>query len=739
MLESRLNDYIFDPENPIKNYLLGLEYEKIGQTASALSFYLRTAERSEDKDLAYECLIRMGRCFEAQKDRKFSVKSMFHAAIALLPERPEGYYYLSKFLEGESQNFESYMIAEVGLNISKDKEFKKIDVYYPGRYALLFQKAVNAWWRGRGKESREIFQQLVDNHWNEMDQLHRQSVERNVLRLGSHPPSYIYRMYDRKMHHKLRHKFKGSEKITENYSQIYQDMFVLSMLDGKTNGTFLEIGGAGPKKGNNTYLLEKDFAWAGISVEFDKNFVDEYLAARPTVVYHANALELNYEEIIKMHLKTDVVDYLQLDIEPTSNTFECLTKIPFDKIKFRVITYEHDYYADMTRKFRDMSRAYLESKGYVLVANDLSPDGICTFEDWWVHPELVSPHILEKMRDVTDSVKDATDYMFSGESEEETYVPVAPIKRRHTLIDTTAPKPKKYIKDKWKYSIAPTLEFTTIVPEKGCVVDCVFCPQRTLVQEYKGERRLSFENFKKVIDKLPKEIRVTFSGFVEPWLNSSCTDMLLYAYEQGHPISAFTTLVGVNIEDLERIKHVKFAGQPNGAFTVHLPDQEERAKHPITKKYLETVEYFSKIMHEFNHIDIMCMGTIHESVKPFFEGAKVTEHTQMWSRAGNLIGERILKPELKDQNFLMIDHGPDKKMTCGCDERLYHNVMLPNGDVSLCCMDYGLDEIIGNLFTQEYNDVIPDPYEVFKLCNKCENAIDVNSSFIKAERKMFNV
>jgi hypothetical protein len=144
-------------------------------------------------------------------------------------------------------------------------------------------------------------------------------------------------------------------------------------------------------------------------------------------------------------------------------------------------------------------------------------------------------------------------------------------------------------------------------------------------------------------------------------------------------------------------------------------------------------------MHEFNHLDIMCMGTVHESVKPFFQNVRVTEHTQMYSRAGNLLGERILKPELNEQTFLMMDHGPDKKMTCGCDERLYHNIMLPNGDVSLCCMDYGLEEITGNLFEQDYNDVIPDPYEVFKLCNKCENAIDVNSNFIKAERKMFDV
>ena len=131
----------------------------------------------------------------------------------------------------------------------------------------------------------------------------------------------------------------------------------------------------------------------------------------------------------------------------------------------------------------------------------------------------------------------------------------------------------------------------------------------------------------------------------------------------------------------------------------------------------------------------MSMGTVHDDIKHIYDRAPTYE---MWSRAGNLIGEKILKPELLAHPFKIRDHG-DKSMTCGCDERLYHNVMLPNGDVSLCCMDYGLDQIIGNMFEQEYNDVIPEPYEVFKLCNLCENAVDVNSIFIKEERKMYNV
>ena len=85
---------------------------------------------------------------------------------------------------------------------------------------------------------------------------------------------------------------------------------------------------------------------------------------------------------------------------------------------------------------------------------------------------------------------------------------------------------------------------------------------------------MTLENFKKVIDKLPKEIRITFSGFTEPWLNKHCTDMLLYAHEQGHPVSAFSTGVGMTLDDVERIKDIPFTQGPNGGFCLHLPDQE---------------------------------------------------------------------------------------------------------------------------------------------------------------------
>jgi len=277
------------------------------------------------------------------------------------------------------------------------------------------------------------------------------------------------------------------------------------------------------------------------------------------------------------------------------------------------------------------------------------------------------------------------------------------------------------LKNYWRTTNHPTLEITTTIPLKGCVVDCVFCPQRLLVKKYTGNKSLSLDDFKTILNKIPTEVRITFAGFTEPWVHKQCTDMLLYAYDKGHDVAVFTTGVGMKIEDLERIKHIPFSSGPNGGFVFHLPDDELFAKHPITPKYIELVEHLATLRGVLKNFYIMSMGTVHKSVRHIFGNIKPSE---MWSRAGNLVHETLLKPELLNlkDNFRSIYHG-EGEMTCGCIEKLYHNVLLPNGDVSLCCMDYGLDHILGNLLKDEYDDIMPAPFSCFKLCQFCENGI----------------
>jgi hypothetical protein len=408
---NELIEFSLDTENSEKNYTLARWYEKQGHNAPAHTYYLRAAERAEDNNLAYQALIRASFCYKKQGSREGTEKILLENALTLLPERPEAYYFLSLLYERKQERQNAYIYPHLGLNNYRD-DFKTLDIpEFQGKYLLVFQKAVSAWWWGKGMECRELLHSLVDDYWNEMDETHKVAVENNITRLGSGPESQAFHTYEKEEHSKLRFKFNDSHLIERNYSQIYQDMFILSALNGKKNGTFLEIGGAEPFKGNNTALLERDFNWSGVSIEYDEKFIENYRKHRKAKLLHDNALTIDYDKLLSENFEGNTIDYLQLDIEPARNTYECMLKIPFDKYKFAVITYEHDYYVDVTRSYRKKSRKFLKSKGYKLVVNDLSPDGKSNFEDWWVHPQIVDLSIIEKMKSVTDNTHHAKQYL----------------------------------------------------------------------------------------------------------------------------------------------------------------------------------------------------------------------------------------------------------------------------------------------------------------------------------------
>jgi len=65
----------------------------------------------------------------------------------------------------------------------------------------------------------------------------------------------------------LRVNFNTADSIEQNYSQSLQDIFTLSVLDGKKNGTYLEIGGDDGIGINNTYILESQYNWTGLAFE----------------------------------------------------------------------------------------------------------------------------------------------------------------------------------------------------------------------------------------------------------------------------------------------------------------------------------------------------------------------------------------------------------------------------------------------------------------------------------------
>jgi hypothetical protein len=107
-----------------------------------------------------------------------------------------------------------------------------------------------------------------------------------------------------------------------------------------------------------------------------------------------DALLIDYSRLLNKYFpQTKHIDYLQLDIDPPQNTYEVLLSIPFNEYSFSVITYEHDYYIDTTKSYRDKSRQYLSSLGYKVIAPNVSPNDNSPFEDWWINPNLVCENI----------------------------------------------------------------------------------------------------------------------------------------------------------------------------------------------------------------------------------------------------------------------------------------------------------------------------------------------------------
>ena len=197
--------------------------------------------------------------------------------------------------------------------------------------------------------------------------------------------------YFKEDHDKLITKFIGSETIENNYSQAMQDMFVLTMLDGKKNGVYVEVGADQPKIISNTYLLETKFDWSGVSFEYDADKVSFFNSIRKNKCICADATTYDYKSLFEERNYTKQIDYLQLDIDPAEGTLQALKVLPLDDYRFSVITYETDVYSSGA-DIQDEQIEILESHGYQLVAKNVKCEGN-PYEDWWIDPAIVSESV----------------------------------------------------------------------------------------------------------------------------------------------------------------------------------------------------------------------------------------------------------------------------------------------------------------------------------------------------------
>lgn len=182
-VEKLLTEYALDIENGLANFNLGIWYWKQGHTAPALSYFLRCAERADDFLLRYEALIWGSYCYEKQKTRDGTARTLLMQAMCVLPDRPEAYFLLSRFHERREQWQDAYYYACRGLEIC-DNNFKPLltDVEYLGKQSLMFEKAVASYWWGKHEECKHILIDLKNNYELSFDL--KKAVYSNLNRLG---------------------------------------------------------------------------------------------------------------------------------------------------------------------------------------------------------------------------------------------------------------------------------------------------------------------------------------------------------------------------------------------------------------------------------------------------------------------------------------------------------------------------------------------------------------------------
>ena len=187
----------------------------------------------------------------------------------------------------------------------------------------------------------------------------------------------------------LRVKFDSADGIEQNYSQSLQDIFTLSVLNGKKNGTYLEIGGDDGISINNTYLLESQYDWTGLAFEWLEPGWNRYVSKRKNPCLCEDATKADYAKLFVDYKFPKQIDFLQVDIEPAQQTLDSLKAIPHDDYRFSVICFETAIYLGQDIHVQQEQIDLLQSLGYVMIAKNVSNVGNDPFEDWWVDPTAV--------------------------------------------------------------------------------------------------------------------------------------------------------------------------------------------------------------------------------------------------------------------------------------------------------------------------------------------------------------
>jgi len=164
---------------------------------------------------------------------------------------------------------------------------------------------------------------------------------------------------------------------------------------------YLELGVGDWDRGNNSYKLEKDFGWNGISMDIGQNFVDSFNKNRRNKCVQGDATSTNFYDFFKENNIPKRIDYLQIDLhgnhqpgQKASNQVDkplkCLVSLPLNEYRFSVVTFDFGNLNSFNNiAIRDAQRQILSSFGYYLLVDFF-------YEDWWIDGEYFEYEVFNR-------------------------------------------------------------------------------------------------------------------------------------------------------------------------------------------------------------------------------------------------------------------------------------------------------------------------------------------------------
>lgn len=243
----------------------------------------------------------------------------------------------------------------------------------------------------------------------------------------------------------------------------------------------------------------------------------------------------------------------------------------------------------------------------------------------------------------------------------------------------------------------PALEITTNI---GCPLACEYCPQRVISAAYARRSSvfvMTFDCFRECLEKVPLDVAIDFSGMSEPWQNPECTRMVLHAVGRGYMTRIHTTLHGMTLQDVREL-----APLPLDAFRVHLPSRERLENMTVNAAYLNLLDVVAE---RITMARFICFG---ERANPEVERV-LRNHPCTRIRFASPSNRAEIRCA-DGKPLLSLERGRIR-----CSNHARYNVLLPNGDVTLCCMDYGLKHLLGNLRELSYYELFRN-HEFERVC-----------------------